>query len=550
MPADEIQPVGNPAGFGIHGRLADAPDTGDSFLADLFLVEIEQIPISRARQAFAVAPQAAGGIAESGHGSTSYSIYARVVKTSSLTSSLPEIAVAGDVASKPVPRSKALALAYVVPNPLLAAIVQRAPSKNDARAGKHDETGSIGSTILVETSAVASETVADTRRANASAVPIPSSQTKTPAAFEVLCAAICERLIAFETSFVRECLAIADMFAEAKGIYEATTGTGHGHRRPKARGPDGKIERIPSFAEAMGVRLERSPSLVAKYLRIASLDAETRAIITPRIGSNLTMLLALSRASSFEVRAEAIAAHSDQGQAAATAVLARAQVGDPLKSLAETDLTFADLLRQFCNPREVFGGVGPETPIPGDLQEKYEPLRSFASVGELRSALSAGRKKGRALLCARFTSAPAHAEEAITVVAQQGGDGILRADTTFLSRQVRIEVEGNEVRLAVIDGPRAENGSGTPFAADSANRIPNDIDGEDGAHGADGDNKDAPPRGGTSVSRARGRKCSPGLGGGPDANRSPSARPFGKPKAHINSAPAGAAKGEQRKAAI
>lgn len=117
--------------------------------------------------------------------------------------------------------------------------------------------------------------------------------------FDGLCREIQARLGGLRAAFSRECLAIADLFVEAKAIYETSTGTGHGKRNP---------EGIPSFADKMAEEIGSSASLVHKFLRIAQIDAATRLLVADNVevSSNLTALLRVAREPDIGKRSEIV----------------------------------------------------------------------------------------------------------------------------------------------------------------------------------------------------------------------------------------------------
>jgi DNA modification methylase len=136
--------------------------------------------------------------------------------------------------------------------------------------------------------------------------------------FDEACSRIRTRLAEADevaATLTRNHFEIADLFAEAKAIYEKETGTGQGKRNPA---------RIPSFVEAMAQRLGwiRGASRVQKYLRLAQMDAATRdRAASSAIRHNLTSLLDVVREPDPARRATAVAAYDVGGSDAVKATL-------------------------------------------------------------------------------------------------------------------------------------------------------------------------------------------------------------------------------------
>lgn len=205
-----------------------------------------------------------------------------------------------------------------------------------------------------------------------------ASKTESVTSFAGLCGTIRERVQAFESYILTECISLGDLFAEAKKMYEAQTGTGHGHRNP---------EGIPAFAEVMAKEIRRSPSYVWHYLQISKLDVGTRGLILsgkrPEIARSITMLCALVREPDIEVRAEALKAHDEGGTKAFEQVL---KEEPPVVEAAKKDPAVQKLLKELLDPSTALGGLTPETPIPPELVAMHESLQSFRTIGDLRRA--------------------------------------------------------------------------------------------------------------------------------------------------------------------
>jgi hypothetical protein len=183
------------------------------------------------------------------------------------------------------------------------------------------------------------------------------------ASLDGVCFEIHERLRTLEYAVVRECLVIADLFVAAKVLYERETRTGHGRRNP---------EGIPSFAAMMGSRLGRSEGFVEKYLRIAKIGPDARALISemPGAGRNLTLLLDVAREADLEKQAELLL-----------------QGGRPSAGREHlSDRNLVPVLKNVLNPRTELGRALPDDPLPKALTDEFPALERYRNVGELRSA--------------------------------------------------------------------------------------------------------------------------------------------------------------------
>ena len=114
----------------------------------------------------------------------------------------------------------------------------------------------------------------------------------------------------------RALLPVADLLTQAKELYELETGTGHGKLNPHGVAP---------FVHVAAERLDRSPSFVDRLLRLAQLDAGTRALLAdqPKLAITQSSLLALCREPDIDRRRAAVEAFRSGGSRAFKKALER-----------------------------------------------------------------------------------------------------------------------------------------------------------------------------------------------------------------------------------
>jgi hypothetical protein len=196
-------------------------------------------------------------------------------------------------------------------------------------------------------------------------------------------AKLCEKIRAsyedLMTLVVRRYIEIADLIAQAKIEYDTAHNTG--------RQGVANLEGIPGFIEALHSATGIGKAMIAKYLQISKLAIEKGQLIAEhsdsKIGGNFTALLELARETDPEKMLDIVKERDVNGRQRIERQIER----DPLFERASREPELKKLLKQFVDPKEGLGGVGPETAMPSALVQQFPELMKYPRVGDLRQAI-------------------------------------------------------------------------------------------------------------------------------------------------------------------
>lgn len=251
----------------------------------------------------------------------------------------------------------------------------------------------------------------DARPALISPILVVEGSSESTPTFRGLCALVRSRIESLEDHVVMSWLSIADLLADAKAAYERETGTGMGKRNPK---------KIPSFVMAVAAEIERTPSTVQNYVKLAELDPAIRSEIAkrPAVARDLSMLLSLARATDATARERALKAFDEGGKKAAREALA----GSPLFEAAEADPKLAAVLKDVRDPTALLGGLDNSYATPNELKAAHPVLGEFATIGDIRKALTDGSTPKRPREVASFRQENALGVHCVEVGVQANGE--------------------------------------------------------------------------------------------------------------------------------
>lgn len=241
--------------------------------------------------------------------------------------------------------------------------------------------------------------------------PVAEGSSESTPTFRGLCALVRSRIESLEDHVVMSWLSIADLLADAKAAYERETGTGMGKRNPK---------KIPSFVMAVAAEIERTPSTVQNYVKLAELDPAIRSEIAkrPAVARDLSMLLSLARATDATARERALKAFDEGGKKAAREALA----ASPLFEAAEADPKLAAVLKDVRDPTAFLGGLDNSYATPNELKAAHPVLGEFATIGDIRKALTDGSTPNRPREVASFRQENALGVHCVEVGVQINGE--------------------------------------------------------------------------------------------------------------------------------
>ena len=207
-----------------------------------------------------------------------------------------------------------------------------------------------------------------------------------PRTFSIICTQIRARVHDLGLVLARKHLAIADLIARAKLVYDEEHGTGQPGRPKTGEG----IPQLP-FARALEKETDISESMTKKYLRIASIGQAERALlkaVDPK-RQTFTALLELARASDPETVIER-AMNTNLKEDITEAV---SEI--PLLARAKTDQELSTILRQCVDKKHTLGQLPDVVAVPPALLEKFPELQEHKTLGDVRAVLEEGDKQTR-----------------------------------------------------------------------------------------------------------------------------------------------------------